>query len=569
VALLCIHASTYQFAQSLSAQLRGRGETCNTASFTALTIVPQFLDPAQYTFPDLVRYVGTGCLMAHSRVTEAENADSGARATAMSDPEHASRGTPYHNHIRPGNRALNDESTNSAIDTLYAEASQSKPDNEISKAASINDTALVSHKGKRKYEQALGQESTEHSDNRATKRLYWNEATIQPSPARRGHSFSYVCIEGNARAHMGDRYGDQITIVNNYHGLLAAMDMRLSQDADLCEKIAIIQFAASVLVVDLVGRSLVHFMLFLLRAMNHDMPRVIQQRAPSLVNMLSANTVLFEDALGRFERIDIDVVNNWTAFHYRLTSAFVDKPGTRRVAVAGYRLFGHNTSGHPIDPIDPPEFSSVFRRNKHVRMSIHFQWHEVSLECCPKCGLKQRCEPDEETTCRKKTCGFHYRGQVGKSQVNGVDGVMGRGGADEESNPNKDDKRTESRTRLLKNAEENPAWFFRISVSKQPENIEMCEISQERRSSTLANVPADAIAPRPNPTRHALNLFRFDFCPGPDRPSVFTTGPGPFHDKVAMRKTKGRMIDDFLRKERLSAKKRRPLIGSDRHKQEF
>lgn len=182
---------------------------------------------------------------------------------------------------------------------------------------------------------------------------------------------------------------------------------------------------------------------------------------------------LFEDALGRFERIDINVVTDWTSFHYNLTRAFADQPGHRRVAVAGYRLFEHAQDSQLIDPRHPPPFASVFVRNRHVRMSIHFAWDEVSLECCPKCGFKQTCELEKETTCQAKACGFSYRGHIQDSPIVElvVDDDAGVRREERPSIVTTTEKHAKSRGQRLNNEQENPAWFSRISVSRQPEEI--------------------------------------------------------------------------------------------------
>jgi hypothetical protein len=116
---------------------------------------------------------------------------------------------------------------------------------------------------------------------------------------------------------------------------------------------------------------------------------IVKQRIPSLLNLIGYRYVLFEDAFGEIQPIDIDVISEWTAVHYRLTCAFKDKPGYRRVAVAGYCLCDRTKSGHLIDPKDPPPFASVFQPKIYVQISIHFEWSEVSVSGCPSCGLKQ------------------------------------------------------------------------------------------------------------------------------------------------------------------------------------
>lgn len=269
---------------------------------------------------------------------------------------------------------------------------------------------------KRKIAEVHGQESAESSHDGFGKRTRLLDAKISQreegigaaldkrQEGRRGHSFSQVYTYANASVQLGDR----VTTVNhNYFGLCAAMNARLSQDLEPTEEAAILRLAA-VIIVAAVASVIVQPFLLLRNALH---------RATPLPGLFGSSMVLFEDALGRFERIDINVVTDWTSFHYNLTRAFADQPGHRRVAVAGYRLFEHAQDSQLIDPRRPPPFASVFVRNRHVRMSIHFAWDEVSLECCPKCGFKQTCELEKATTCQAKACGFSYRGNIQDSPI--------------------------------------------------------------------------------------------------------------------------------------------------------
>lgn len=353
---------------------------------------------------------------------------------------------------------------------------------------------------KRKIAEVLGQESAEHARTAHGKRAricqeedVFGVALDKRHGGRPGHSYRQVYSDGNARVHVGDSYAGT-TINHNYFGLCAAMNMRLDQDIEPSEEAAILRLAA-VIIVAAIANAIVQPFLLLQNALHRAIPHAVQRRVTPLSSLFGSRMVLFEDALGRFERIDINVVTDWTSFHYNLTRAFADQPGHRRVAVAGYRLFDHAQSTQLIDPRRPPPFASVFMRNKHVRMSIHFAWDEVSLECCPKCGLKQICELDKETTCKAKACGFSYRGHIKESPIveledDDDDGVGQEEGLDRDLNM---EQRVNSRKRPPKNEQENPAWFSRISVSQQPEVIAIRDLDETNakpyRPNTLGHNP--------------------------------------------------------------------------------
>lgn len=337
---------------------------------------------------------------------------------------------------------------------------------------------------KRKIVDVLGQESAENTRNGVEKRACLLNATISREEdvlgvglnagkvGRHVQSFSQVYTYDNASVHMGDRYGDGTTINHNYLGLGAAMNLRVTQDIEPSEEAAILRLAA-VIIVAAIANVIVQPFLLLRNALCRAIPNAIQRHTTPLSSLFGSQMVSFEDALGRFERIDINVITDWTSFHYNLTRAFADQPGDRRVAVAGYRLFDHAQGSQLIDPRRPPPFASVFVRNRHVRMSIHFTWDEVSLECCPKCGLKQTCELEKETICQAKACGFSYRGHIKDAPIVELDNEDDAGVSREER-PSMDtttEKRAKSRRHRLMNEQENPAWFSRISVSRQPEEI--------------------------------------------------------------------------------------------------
>ena len=354
------------------------------------------------------------------------------------------------------------------------------------------DTTTGANTRKRKIVDVLGQESAESTQNGLGKRTRLLETTIsqredgfgvafgERQARRHGHAFSQVHTNGNARVHMGDSFGEGTTINHNYFGICAAMNMRLSQDIEPAEEAAILRLAA-VIIVAAVANIIVQPFLLLRNFLHRAIPDAVQRQATPLSSLFGSRMVLFEDALGRFERLDINVVTDWTSFHYNLTRAFADQPGHRRVAVAGYRLFDHAQDSQLIDPRRPPPFASVFVRNRHVRMSIHFAWDEVSLECCPKCGLKQTCELEKETTCRAKACGFRYRGHIQDSPIVELDDDdVDDAGVSRGEMPSMGTtamQQEKPRRKCLKNEQENPAWFSRISVSRQPEEISAAKSS--------------------------------------------------------------------------------------------
>lgn len=86
-------------------------------------------------------------------------------------------------------------------------------------------------------------------------------------------------------------------------------------------------------------------------------------------------------------------------------------------------------------------------------MSIHFAWDEVSLERCPKCGLKQTGESDKETTCKAKACRFSYRGNIKEAPIVELEDGD-NDGVSQEERPNRDanmEQRAKPGRRLLKN----------------------------------------------------------------------------------------------------------------------
>jgi hypothetical protein len=334
-------------------------------------------------------------------------------------------------------------------------------------------TAETRNPRKREAVQAFGRQSADDEHSRFNKRpcsvcsaaldtrmrVSNGESTPVGNAAgiRSGHCYQHMRVGGHSRVHMGDSYGGQVFNIHNSLDLWTAMDTQRFHDAESSERVVIVQLAISV-----IAAALMHmFMHCLLRITGDTQPRL-----PSLLNLVGSRIAVFEDALGEVKHIDIDIVTDWTAFHYNLTCTFKDRPGYHRIAAAGYRLFDRSQSNQLIDPNYPPAFTDIFRRKAHIVMSVHYEWGEVPLECCPRCGLEQTCEHEGETTCKNKGCGFHYRGQVEERRIEEVDDrAEFEGDTSEHENSR---LRESARKWLLKHERVHPAQFKRISVSKQP-----------------------------------------------------------------------------------------------------
>jgi hypothetical protein len=304
-----------------------------------------------------------------------------------------------------------------------------------------------------------------------------------------GNSYQDMCIGGNARVHMGDHFGDEIINIHASFDVAVAMDHRHFHNAEPEKRAELVRLAVSLLAVAIIHTITEHLFIFM-RLAYRAAPTAARQHVPSLLNLIGYRYTRFEDALGRIELIDIDAIASWPAFNYKLTSAFKDQPGYRRVAVAGYRLFDQARGSRLIDPKDPPPFTMVFRAKAYLQMSIHFEESEVPLDCCPKCGLVQACKTGLETTCKSKKCNFHYRGQFEERRVEEIDGDV------EYEERNIREQHKNARKRLLKDERENPARFSRISVSQQPtalpaaSSVSHTRVSSKRlhTQSVVANI---------------------------------------------------------------------------------
>jgi len=173
--------------------------------------------------------------------------------------------------------------------------------------------------------------------------------------------------------------------------------------------------------------------------------------------------VTFEDALGRFQRIDLLFIKDWPAFRQRLESGFHGTSGSRRILEMKYRLCDRVKGNYLVDPRFPPPFTSVFKHGRHVQMSIHFEWNEVSDEQCPRCGLEQERNANTETICAQ--CGFSYRSQFDGARVEEVEESEA---SDDEGPEHSDSIRPAARPKPERVEADIPSSFSRITISKQP-----------------------------------------------------------------------------------------------------
>jgi hypothetical protein len=215
-----------------------------------------------------------------------------------------------------------------------------------------------------------------------------------------GNMYSHVRVSNDARLHLGD----SITI-NNYN--------RDSKEADEEHIVARVEITQEFLMTLSAAVGLVRALLqtttglFLLLQVTMSAYRLTKQVNDELVT--------FEDALGRFQRIDLLFIRDWRAFTKRLESDFHGTSGSRRILEMRYRLFDREGGNYLVDPRYPPPFTSVFKHGRHVQMSIHFEWDEVSDDQCPRCNLTQECSADSETICAR--CEFSYRRQIESARV--------------------------------------------------------------------------------------------------------------------------------------------------------
>jgi hypothetical protein len=259
-----------------------------------------------------------------------------------------------------------------------------------------------------------------------------------------GNMYSHVQVSNDARLHLGD----SIT-VNNFHPDSRKTKMKsMVARIEVTEECLTTLLAAFVLLKEML-QTATGFLVLLQVTMS----------AYRLTKQIKDELVTFEDALGRFQRIDLLFINDWPAFKQRLESDFHGTPGSRRILEMRYRLSDRAKGNYLVDPRFPAPFTSVFKQGRHVQMSIHFEWNEVSDNECPRCDLEQVCKADAETICIR--CGFSYRGQVesARGEEFGVEGTtMPEDTGSSEWPP----------TTGLKSGRDAPSSFSRITISKLP-----------------------------------------------------------------------------------------------------
>jgi hypothetical protein len=219
--------------------------------------------------------------------------------------------------------------------------------------------------------------------------------TASDRPYKSGNIYNSVGVSADARAHLGD----VVTINHYYDGSTEAKGKQIVARIEITKECFTTFLAAIALVREMLQTAT--GLLVLLQ---------VTMSAYRLTKQIHDELVTFEDALGRFQRIDLLFIKDWPTFTQRLESDFHGISGSQRILEMRYRLFDRVKKNYIVDPLFPPPFTSVFKQGRHVQMSIHFEWSEVSDEQCPGCGLVQECKVDAETTCTQ--CDLRYRSQV-------------------------------------------------------------------------------------------------------------------------------------------------------------
>jgi hypothetical protein len=293
-------------------------------------------------------------------------------------------------------------------------------------------------------------------------------------PWKSGNIYSRVQVSNEARVHLGD----SITVNNHYSGSPAAKREHMVARIEVTEEFLMTLLAAITLIKEMMQTATGLLVLVQVTLSAYRLPKQIGDEL-----------AIFEDALGRFQRIDLRFLDNWPAFQQRLESDFQGTPGSRRILAMRYRLCHRAGGNYLIDPWRPPPFSSVFKHGQHVQMSIHYDWEEVSDEQCPRCSLEQDCNVDAETACGR--CGFNYRGQVKCVRLEllndlddldddgDVDDVDDVDDLDDEGAPepkHSDDIPKTAPPRIERNERDAPSHFSRITISKEPKSWHRCYI---------------------------------------------------------------------------------------------
>jgi hypothetical protein len=269
-----------------------------------------------------------------------------------------------------------------------------------------------------------------------------------------GNMYSHVQVSNDARLHLGD----SITI-NNFHPDSRKTKMKsMVARVEITEECLTTLLAAFTLLKEMMQTAT--GLLVLLQ---------VTMSAYRLTKQINDELVTFEDALGRFQRIDLRFLDSWPAFRRRLECDFHGIPGFRRIIKMKYRLFDRVGQNYIVDPRHPPPFASVFKHGRHVQMSIHFDWDEVPDKQRPRCSLMQECRVGAETICAR--CRFSYRAQVVSRIVEETDGeAMHR---DAPPRPEQEDR-------------DEPSCFSRITISQQPSIEEKFQEAMKRISAAKA-----------------------------------------------------------------------------------
>jgi len=173
-----------------------------------------------------------------------------------------------------------------------------------------------------------------------------------------GNMYSHVRVSNDARLHLGD----SITI-NNYH-----RDPKEDDEEHIVVRVEIVQeFLMTLSAAVGLVRALLQTTTGLFLLLHFTMS------ACRLPKQMNDQLVTFEDALGRFQRIDLLFIKDWPAFTQRLESDFHGTSGSRRILEMKYRLCDRVKGNYLVDPRFPPPFTSVFKHGRHVQMSIHFE----------------------------------------------------------------------------------------------------------------------------------------------------------------------------------------------------
>ncbi|KAM0722932.1 hypothetical protein Q7P37_001130 [Cladosporium fusiforme] len=299
--------------------------------------------------------------------------------------------------------------------------------------------------------------------------------TLESSIDSSHHVSSYEAfhISGQASVHCGDS-----SIVNNYH-MPAPGQVERTPEKD--EKPIAWVTAAK-------GVAMIAFLAAQYKMNTMSMEGLAPQMRPRAFEV--------EDALGNILIMDTLFVSDWKHFTYYLSRYFLNKPGFGRVVRAKYRLFDRNQSEKLINPNQIPRFRRIFRPGMRVAMSVHYEWHELSHEICPRCGLEQQCKPGDETICPR--CQFIHRCQVEEIE----DRKSGSCARIEEINDRPEGEVTAT----------VPGDFKRITISKQPDASHTRNMATAPQCDVGPDCRDDArVSPSPDPRQRVDGVGQLTF----------------------------------------------------------